>query len=187
MAKILQANLIDKSKVGTDQQVADLLKQINDIRGTSSMDHTNPLCWRSGYRYNNIDWLFDEIKDAVRQSVDMYKDDPVFYNSVVSTNFSINYWTNVNQPGSRNVMHSHNSASLSGVYYIQGTGTGELRILNPANIIGTCYEKSPFVRDFVFDPKDRDLIMWPSWLPHEVETNLSDKERINIAYDVTFL
>jgi uncharacterized protein (TIGR02466 family) len=187
MAKILQANLIDKSRVGTDQQIADLLAQLNAIRNTASMDRNNPLCWRSAYRYSNINWLLDEIKDSVKQSIETYKDDAVFYNSIISDNFSINYWTNINQPGSRNVIHAHSSASLSGVYYIQGTGTGELRILNPANVLGTCHEKSPFVRDFVFDPKDKDLIMWPSWLPHEVETNLTNKERINIAYDITFL
>jgi hypothetical protein len=28
--------------------------------------------------------------------------------------------------------------------------------------------------------------MWPSWLPHEVEPNLSNKSRINIAFDIRF-
>jgi Xaa-Pro aminopeptidase len=32
--------------------------------------------------------------------------------------------------------------------------------------------------------QDGDLILWPAWVPHEVETNFSDRERVNIVFDI---
>ena len=185
---VLQANLFDKKGVGNDAQYLDLINQINSARSIPSMSNSNDGCWRSDIRFNNIDWLLNSVAELVDASATLYSSiDPVFKSAVTSRKFHINYWTNINQPGARNVLHSHTSASLSCVYYVQGTGTGSLRILNPANILGDCNPKSPFVRDFTFTPSDRDLIMWPSWLPHEVEPNLSQRERINVVFDITFV
>ena len=33
-------------------------------------------------------------------------------------------------------------------------------------------------------PKVGDLILFPSWIPHEVEVGLSDKKRITVAGDI---
>jgi hypothetical protein len=27
--------------------------------------------------------------------------------------------------------------------------------------------------------------MWPAWVPHEVDPNYSNKERINLTFDIT--
>jgi len=188
MISLYEAFLDASSNIGNDEQVSNLHSQIDKIRSVPSTSNTNDDCWRSAHKYNNIDWLLKAITTKVFSAIDYYsKKDRVFsdaFSQIDKTNLKIHYWTNINQPGSRNVMHSHKSAIFSGVYYLQGTETGSLRIINPANILGECNNLSPFTRDFYYDPKDRDLILWPSWLPHEVETNSSERERINIAYDV---
>lgn len=188
MITLYEAVLDTSPNVGTDQQLSDLSKQISAIRNQPSTTQTNDRCWRSEHKYSNIDWLLKEITNKVFRAVEYYSErDTVFANSfkkIDKRRLQIFYWTNINQPMSRNVLHSHKSAIFSGVYYIQGTGTGNLRIINPANILGECNNLSPFTRDFYYTPKDKDLILWPSWLPHEVDTNTSTRERINIAYDV---
>lgn len=186
-AIILQAALFSKSNVGTDSEYQDLLSQINARRDEPTTELTNAGCWRSEYPFENIDWLLTEIYALFKESVDFYcRSDSVFANSL-GNEIKINYWTNINQPGSRNDIHAHKPGICSGVYYIQGTNTGNLKFINPANMLGDCNPRSPFTRAFQASPKDRDLVMFPSWMPHEVEQNLSDRERINIAYDVAFV
>lgn len=188
MITLYEAVLDASPNIGSDREYNDLCEQISRIRNTPTSSRTNDLCWRSEYKYNNIDWLLKEISSKVFRSIEYYSQkDQMFaesFKKINKNNLQIFYWTNINQPLSRNVLHSHKSAIFSGVYYIQGTDTGNLRIINPANTLGECNNLSPFTRDFYYTPKDRDLILWPSWLPHEVETNNSTRERINIAYDV---
>ena len=35
-----------------------------------------------------------------------------------------------------------------------------------------------------FTPNDGDLIIWPGWIPHEVEENPASHERINFAFNI---
>ena len=186
MISLFEATLFTVSNVGTDEQVKLLLEQIESIKHQDSVSNTNDGCWRSNHKYENIDWLLKEITYKVDEAIDYYKQkDSVFSDlSIKRQNLKIFYWTNINDPGSRNVLHSHKTAVFSGVYYIKATGTGSLRLINPANMLGDCNSASPFTRDFYFDPRDRDLILWPSWIPHEVEVNRSTQPRINIAYDI---
>jgi hypothetical protein len=188
MISLYESYLDASPNVGTDEQIKNLLGQISQLKKSPSVSNTNDSCWRTESKYENIDWLLKEITLKVFNAVDFYSQkDDVFANAIQhigKTQLKIFYWTNVNQQNSRNTIHSHTSAVFSGVYYIQGTETGALRMINPANILGNCNKISPFTRDFYYEPKDRDLILWPSWLPHEVEPNYSDRERINIAYDV---
>jgi hypothetical protein len=184
---ILEAILKNKGLVGSDEQVEKLKTEILDLARTSSpASFTNPGCWRGIQNLSNINFLLKEISLLVNEAIEYYSSKDQQFSSISSKDFTIHYWSNVNAPGSRNVLHAHKPGVFSGVYYLQGTGTGALRIINPANILGECNPESPFTRDFFFEPKDRDLIIWPSWLPHEVEPNLSNKDRINIAFDVRF-
>jgi hypothetical protein len=56
---------------------------------------------------------------------------------------------------------------------------------NPANKLSECNPGSPYTGDVYIDPKDGDLFLWPAWVPHEVDVNKSDKQRINIAFNLT--
>ena len=62
--------------------------------------------------------------------------------------------------------------------------TGKLTFINPANILNECNLKSPFVRNYSVEPKDGDLFIWPAWIPHKVDRNESDRQRINLAFNI---
>lgn len=184
---ILHAAFFNYNNVGLDSNV-ELLRQevLLNSKNFAPTDFTNENCWRGNQPLKNISFLLDAITDAVNEQINYYSKIDNVFSSYKDKKIDINYWANVNSPGSRNVLHAHKTAVLSGVYYINGSDTGDLRISNPANILGECNPQSPFARDFFFSPKDKDLIMWPSWLPHEVEPNLSNYSRVNIAFDVRF-
>lgn len=185
-AKLLQADAFIKSGVGLDR-LDDLAKELLDLysREPDNIGKSNIGCWRYRQPFDNIDWLLTEMNELLQEAIKLYTPlDPSFAQTAGFENVNIDYWANVNEIGSRNTLHSHKPAQFSAVYYIQGTDTGILRFLNPANLVGDCNHTSPFTRDFLFKPKDGDLILWPSWMPHEVEPNLSNRQRINLAFDL---
>ena len=187
MIPIVEAHLYSQPNIGTDEQVENLKEEILYHKSKEpTVWNSNEGCWRGQQTLETIGFLLDVINDMVLQSIrDYSKKDQTFANNI-QPNCHIDYWTNVNEPGSRNEMHSHSPSVFAGTYYLQGTETGELRLLNPANILNNCNTSSPFARSVYVNPRDKDLLMWPAWIPHEVLTNFSDRQRINVAYDVSF-
>ena len=186
IATLIRADLFSKKNIGTIDQRQDLINQINIARKLNPLGskNSNTGCWRDMYPCEDIDWLINEIDILLKEVIEFYKEEDPLFSFCDSSNVTISYWANINSPGSKNVMHSHKPKHFSAVYYLQSAGTGGLRFVNPANITTDCNIDAPFVRDFTFLPADGDLIMWPAWMPHEVETNLSDSDRINLTFDI---
>lgn len=188
MINIFQANLFHKENVGTPESRDSLLKQIKTLQGFNpdTTDTTNSGCWRTEEDLQDADWVYKEVIGLLDQAVVHYKKEDVIFNRHNQVKkCKIHSWINVNKPYSRNVLHSHTQSHFSCVYYIQGSNTGNLRLINPANLLGNCNKSAPFVRDLIFSPSDGDLILWPAWVPHEVEPNMSSRERINMVFDIT--
>lgn len=76
---------------------------------------------------------------------------------------------------------------MSGVFYVTTPkDCGRLRLFDPRPfIIGAPDMK--YYNDgnnyHYFDPTPNLLVMFPGWLKHDVEPNLSDEERISIAFN----
>ena len=186
---LFHCDLFIKEDVGTDEQREDLKKQIlqakEDNRGTQGGG--NPGCWRSNATYN-MDWLYETMRVLSNEANKVYfETDPVFKSQVIScTNRDFGIWTNINDVGSKNVLHTHVEDIWAAIYYVQSEGTGNLVFLNPANTLMTCNQKAPFVRNSVIVPKDGMLVLWPGWMPHEVEENKSNQQRINLAWGINY-
>ena len=186
---LFHSDLFIKENVGTEELREDLKRQIlqakKDDRGTQG--GSNPGCWRSNALYE-MKWLYDEMKNLVIEANQNYFErDSVFeYYVDKSNNLDYNIWTNVNEVGSKNVIHSHKTDAWAGIYYVQAEGTGNLMFYNPANLLNECKFNSPFVRNTGIQPKDGMLILWPGWIPHEVIENKSNHQRINIAWGINF-
>ena len=186
---LFHSDLFIKENVGTEEQRKDLKKQIlqakEDDRGTQGGG--NPGCWRSNALYE-MKWLSGAMKDLVTEANEIYfeKDSVFKYYIDKSENLDYNIWTNVNEVGSKNVIHSHKTDAWAGIYYVQAEETGNLMFYNPANLLNECKFNSPFVRNTGILPKDGMLVLWPAWIPHEVIENKSNQQRINIAWGINF-
>ena len=65
-------------------------------------------------------------KQLVISANEIYFEKTIFINFIEkSENRDFNIWTNVNEVGSKNVIHSHKPDAY-GIYYVQGEGTGNL-------------------------------------------------------------
>lgn len=90
-------------------------------------------------------------------------------------------WGNINYPNCHNAAHTHGEA-LSGVFYLQvPDSSGNLVLCNPAvRADGRLFRPS----NFPITPKPLACIMFPSWLEHYVEPNLSSSNRISISFNM---
>ena len=99
-------------------------------------------------------------------------------------------WSIINKKGSYNIQHNHPNAFLSAAYYLQTSETsGSINFFDPREQKNTRYPK---IKNFTelsaavvkFEPKEGDLLLFPSYLYHSVDENLSDQDRIIISFNV---
>lgn len=182
---VLRGDVIVRN-VGSEEQRDNLLEQaFTAKRLLGSKGNSNDGCWRSSFDYQNVEWLVDEIKFSLSHLIDFYmKEDPSYNQRFSPTINKIDHWTNINEPNSFNRLHVHKSYDYVACYYIQAEGTGDLTFHNPANLMSECGPNTPFISRMSYQPKDGDLLIWPGWIPHEVEVNKSDKQRVNIAFNI---
>jgi uncharacterized protein (TIGR02466 family) len=100
-------------------------------------------------------------------------------------------WAVVNGPGSSNKLHTHPFNYLSGVFYLQvPPDSGPLVFWDPRPQSDVLLppkkpEESIHISNRVsWAPKSNDLILFPSWLSHEVEKNNSTEERIVLSFNL---
>ena len=110
----------------------------------------------------------------------------------------VDFWININGKGGSNVPHTHPGAKYSGVFYIKvpkemkGGNLFFLRDYNETYL--TSQENMGFFKQgynllpndlpkIPVKPAEKLLIVFPSWLPHSVEFNDVDVERISLSFN----
>ncbi len=97
---------------------------------------------------------------------------------------------NVNGKGHSHHDHTHPNNYLSGVYYVRvPSDSGAIVFSDPrpqAHVLApTVIQRSPFNANIhPYQPQEGTMLLFPSWLPHMVEANLSEERRISIAFNV---
>ena len=115
--------------------------------------------------------------------------------------WTANMWANVNRSGHGNEFHSHPGSFWSGVYYVDDGGIaddeslgGELEFMDPRGPLPAMFaphlavamrgglEAGATARVV---PKAGRLVMFPSWLMHQVRPYRGAATRISIAFNLT--
>lgn len=99
----------------------------------------------------------------------------------------ITYWVNISPQYTYNVLHSHPKADISVVYYAKvEEGAGSLMLLrNDGSMHTSLYENRPEMLRFEVKPVVGRFYAFPSFLLHHVLNNLSEEDRISIAFNLT--
>jgi uncharacterized protein (TIGR02466 family) len=134
--------------------------------------------------------LIDKIRECLRGVQDMYglKDEaqPILKNGWININDPGNYGLNNNPP------HLHANYFVSCVYYVKAEPkAGDLTMIAPFPSIEYCVPFSVIGKNTIYNsprwnitPEPGKLIIFPSWLMHYVSGNLSQSDRISIAFNV---
>jgi len=97
-------------------------------------------------------------------------------------------WLTLTKAGQYGHRHSHGYSDISGVYYVKTNGDdGDFWAENPMQqIFETSYFYSHVPERLHYKPHVGRLMLFPSWLKHGVNKNLSDNERISFSFNIYF-
>lgn len=100
-------------------------------------------------------------------------------------------WVNVLRPGGRHPAHIHPHSVLSGTYYVSvPRGSAPIRFEDPRlglmmsapSPVANCrLDRQRFVS---MEPKVGDLLLWESWLRHEVPVHKGRAARISVSFNL---
>lgn len=101
-----------------------------------------------------------------------------------------NMWAIINTGGSANLRHQHGNSTISGAYYVRAPkDSGDIVFYDPrpAPIYSHPNVESPNLLNAQVNsitPKEGALVLFPSYLDHSVNENLSNEERIVISFNI---
>lgn len=159
---------------------------IEEIKNNqSSVIKSNRSGWQSpAYRepHDFISSLIDEIKFLLK---------PIYYNIGLDVEPNLAcYWYNCNGKHSYNIAHTHAGCYFSAAYYVK----------TPSNCGNIVFERPDLLNSwivterltdrnwatYILPPKENLLVVFPSYLRHYVESNLTDdtdEDRISVAFN----
>ena len=143
--------------------------------------------WQSGDLFDEDDDVIFNLRKLITKHLNNY-----------SVNLSLNLWININGYKDTNMKHMHPGSVLSGVFYVKLPNIdscGNLVFFNPAADLME-YSFNPHRDVLKYDnrhsstsfvkPKENLLIIFPSWVNHLVEPNMSKEKRISISFNSMF-
>ena len=109
-----------------------------------------------------------------------------------------NMWANIAPRYGQNRSHTHPGSLWSGVYYVQvPQGAGRIHFTDPrpqAMVLQPVYARAAEARpeswtEVHYEPLEGRVILFPSWLVHEVRPNMSEVEggradRISVSFNI---
>jgi uncharacterized protein (TIGR02466 family) len=102
-----------------------------------------------------------------------------------------NCWAIVNEKHASNTVHNHPRSMLSGVYYVRAPArSGNLFFLDPRTappmVAAPVTQYTPWTYErVVYEPVAGRMLLFPAWLMHGVEPNLSDEPRVCLSFNVS--
>jgi uncharacterized protein (TIGR02466 family) len=196
--------ILQLKSVFTKEECAEVSRQIlnykdttSNIKDTVMSMNANASCWMGRPQENGgftpaIETLLitkileacDKYYDALPKPTNMHT---LNTNYLDKSEWHVRAWCNVNDPDSENFMHSHPGKIISGVIYFQAEETGCLEFVSHNYLYKLSNPAWPFHGTSVYEPKDGDMLLFPSYLLHRIQRNTSNKQRINMAFDAMFL
>ena len=155
-------------------------------RKEKSIKKSNKGGWHSPILGNNhppLNPLFDKILKAANE-----------YRKVISYKWPLRIdasWIMINGYKDYNVEHIHPGSVVSGAYYLTPNNSG-IVFINPSDSVMCSAFDNHDVEEFnefnssshVINPSENTLLLFPSWLKHRVNPNLSRKNRICISFNL---
>lgn len=133
--------------------------------------------------------VLDDLKKEIIQNIDSMFSECKFKSKNM---FFQNMWAITNRYRDYNLSHNHPYGMFSGAFYVKAPANcGKIVFEHPAmNLMHFWHglKRDEFNQfnspTWSFDVKEKDLLIFPSWLYHRVEPNLSKKERIVISFNI---
>lgn len=102
----------------------------------------------------------------------------------------VDFWANINPPGSMNIVHTHPGCDLSGVYYVKVPegDCGSIDFFDPRQSMAFGNQRlmSAYCGNEINSryPVEGQMWLFPSSLSHGVGANRTNEERISVSFNI---
>ena len=169
--------------LNTDQLANDIVAWSKQDKGIKK---TNVNGWHSETNMHEMPQFKSLVDELFKMQFEIFKEEWLDREPRLG-----NMWANINPPGGYNTPHIHANSLFSGVYYIKApANSGKLVCNDPRpgvqTVMPTRKKGQPpkhLWREVHLEPKVNRIIMFPSWLWHNVEPNESNNIRISVSFN----
>ena len=167
--------------VAEDDEAGQEWCEANDYPGYTSYASLDDLAWRMP--------IFGEVQKALDKHVAAFCEELGF--DLKGKKLKCNaLWINILPEGGNHASHIHPHSVISGTTYVSmPEGTSALKLEDPRLPM---MMTAPLVRKdapqelqrFVYvKPEVGEVLLWESWLRHEVPINMAEDERISVSFN----
>jgi len=191
--RLYHAALTDHGKVDPDELVASCYSIAEDD------DAGQDWCEQQGYpgytSYASLDDLpyrfpiFKDVQKALDRHVAAFAKDLEFNLDGKKLKLD-SMWINILPEGGIHTSHIHPHSVISGTTYVaMPEGASALKLEDPRSQMMMAApvrlkDAREEMRSFVYvQPKVGDVLLWESWLRHEVPMNMSEDERVSVSFN----
>jgi uncharacterized protein (TIGR02466 family) len=156
----------------------------NNYPGYTSYASLSDLTWRSPF--------FEELKHLLDLHVKTFVDELDF--DLEGRNLKLeDLWINILPEGGNHSAHIHPNSVISGTTYISmPSGSSAIKFEDPRHSMmmaapSRIKDAKEYLKPFIYvNPSVGDVLLWESWLRHEVPANNSSEERISISFNYSW-
>ena len=156
----------------------------NNYPGYTSYASLSDLTWRSPF--------FEELKNLLDLHVKIFVEELDF--DLEGRNLKLeDLWINILPEGGNHSAHIHPNSVISGTTYISmPTGSSAIKFEDPRHSMmmaapSRIKDAKEYLKPFIYvNPSVGDVLLWESWLRHEVPANNSSEERISISFNYSW-
>ena len=156
----------------------------NNYPGYTSYASLSDLTWRSPF--------FEELKNLLDLHVKIFVEELDF--DLEGRNLKLeDLWINILPEGGNHSAHIHPNSVVSGTTYISmPSGSSAIKFEDPRLPMmmaapSRLVNAKEYLKPFIYvNPSVGDVLLWESWLRHEVPANNSSEERISISFNYSW-
>ena len=156
----------------------------NNYPGYTSYASLSDLTWRSPF--------FEELKNLLDLHVKTFVEELDF--DLEGRNLKLeDLWINILPEGGNHSAHIHPNSVISGTTYISmPSGSSAIKFEDPRHSMmmaapSRIKDAKEYLKPFIYvNPSVGDVLLWESWLRHEVPENNSSEERISISFNYSW-
>ena len=156
----------------------------NNYPGYTSYASLSDLTWRSPF--------FEELKHLLDLHVQTFVEELDF--DLEGRNLKLeDLWINILPEGGNHSAHIHPNSVISGTTYISmPSGSSAIKFEDPRHSMmmaapSRIKDAKEYLKPFIYvNPSVGDVLLWESWLRHEVPANNSSEERISISFNYSW-
>lgn len=167
--------------IAEDDDAGNAWCEANDFPGYTSYASLTDLPWRFP--------IFKQVADALDAHVAAFAEDAQF--DLDGRKLVLeDLWINILPEGGIHTSHIHPHSVISGTTYVKmPEGASALKLEDPRSQMmmaapARLKDAREEMRQFIYiQPAVGDVLLWESWLRHEVPMNMSEDDRISVSFN----